>query len=271
MGKSVSPLANIHKVQPGELPHTLFNENFLMRKIVFPRTRICTVLSELLLVEINKNLCKSAQAEIRFSTCGNSHKMVHFHMRKNTKNCEFCNMRKYSFFGVKWISSCQFTSGFMNILGEKHAGKQVFFSFVCLFVLFCFFLFLLFISTCRNTQACVNSCVRKYTQKGAACGNTQNQIPKKKKFNIHTISVKVVYNFTFHSVVNGKRPRYIQNAWITVKVNTRLASIFTNPFVMLNPNDNLNLDFLFEKLGNWSIVCTRIICSLNKVQRNWDK
>ena len=61
--------------------------------------------------------------------------------------------------------------------------------------------------------------------------------------------MKVVYNFTFHNVVNGKRPRYIQNARITVKVNARLASIFMNPFVTLNPNDNLNFDFLFEKLG----------------------
>ena len=69
----------------------------------------------------------------------------------------------------------------MNILGEKHAGIQVFsffllflllfffvFVFVLFSVLFCFVFFFFFISTCRDTQAYVNSRVRKYTQKGAA-------------------------------------------------------------------------------------------------------
>ena len=79
---------------------TQFNVNSHMRKSVFPRTRICTVLSELPHVEIHKSMCKSAPAEIRLSPCGNSHEIVHFRMRKYTKNCGFPNVRKYSFFGL---------------------------------------------------------------------------------------------------------------------------------------------------------------------------
>ena len=70
---------------------TQFNVNSFTRKSVFPRTRICTVLSELPHVEIHKSMCKSAHGEIRFSTCGYSHKFVYFHMRKCTQNWEFSN------------------------------------------------------------------------------------------------------------------------------------------------------------------------------------
>ena len=70
---------------------TQFNVNSFTRKSVFPRTRICTVLSELLHVEIHKSMCKSAHGEIRFSTCGYSHKFVYFHMRRCTQNWEFSN------------------------------------------------------------------------------------------------------------------------------------------------------------------------------------
>ena len=105
--------------------------NSHMRKSVFPRTRICTVLSELPQVEIHKCMCKSASVEIRFSPCGNSHEIVHFRTWKYTKNCGFPNVLKYSFFGVfphaeiraeKGISACQFTSGFVNFRGKKRAG-----------------------------------------------------------------------------------------------------------------------------------------------------
>ena len=65
---------------------TQFNVNSFTRKSVFPRTRICTVLSELPHAEIHKSMCKSAHREIRFSTCGYSHKFVYFHMRRCTQN-----------------------------------------------------------------------------------------------------------------------------------------------------------------------------------------
>ena len=96
---------------------TQFNVNSHIRKSVFPRTRIYTFLSELPHVEIHKNMCKSAPAEIRAG---------------------------------KWISACQFTSGFVNFLGGKHAGIHDFSG----------------ISTCGNTRGNVNSRVRKYTRKG---------------------------------------------------------------------------------------------------------
>ena len=70
---------------------TQFNVNSFTRKSVFPRTRICTVLSEFPHVEIPKSMCKSAHGEIRFSTCGFSHKFVYFHMRRCTQNGEFSN------------------------------------------------------------------------------------------------------------------------------------------------------------------------------------
>ena len=47
---------------------TQFSVNSFTRKSVLPRTRICTVLSELPHVEIHKSMCKSAHWEIRFST-----------------------------------------------------------------------------------------------------------------------------------------------------------------------------------------------------------
>ena len=140
---------------------TQFNVNSHMRKSVFPRTRICTVLSELPHVEIHKSMCKSAPAEIHLSPCGNSHEIVHFRMRKYTKNCGFPNVRKYSFFGLfphaeiragKWISACQFTSGFdiREFPRGKTCGNTRFSE----------------ISTCGNTRRNVNSRVRKYTRKG---------------------------------------------------------------------------------------------------------
>ena len=42
---------------------TQFNVNSFTRKSVFPRTRICTVLSELPHVETHKSMCKSAHGE----------------------------------------------------------------------------------------------------------------------------------------------------------------------------------------------------------------
>ena len=142
----------------GVLPHAEIYSLLWIptRKSVFPRTRICTVLSELPHVEIHKSMCKSAPAEIRFSPCGNSHEIVHSRMWKYTKNCGFPIMRKYSYFGVfpqaeiragKWISACQFKSGFVNFRREKRTGIHAFSG----------------ISTCGNTRGNVNSCVRKWS------------------------------------------------------------------------------------------------------------
>ena len=138
---------------------TQLNVNSHMRKSVFPRTWICTVLSELLHVEIHKSMCNYPPAEICFSPCGNSHEIVHFRTWKYTKNCGFPNVWKYSFCGVfphaeiragKWISACQFASGFVNFRGEKRVEIHVFSG----------------ISTCGNTRGKVNSRMRKYTRKG---------------------------------------------------------------------------------------------------------
>ena len=126
-------------------------------KMRISAVRIYTFFGVLPHVEIHSFFFRAA--EIRVSTCGNSHEIVYFRMWKYTKNCEFPNMRKYTFFGVfphaeiragKWISACQFTSGFVNFRGEKRAGIHVF----------------LLISACGNTRGYVNSRVRKYTRKG---------------------------------------------------------------------------------------------------------
>ena len=91
---------------------TQFNVNVHMRKSVFPRTRICTVLSEFPRVEIHKSMCKSALWKyafphveihmrscisacgntpkiVNFPTCGNTHFLVYFHMRKFERESEF--------------------------------------------------------------------------------------------------------------------------------------------------------------------------------------
>ena len=137
---------------------TQFNVNFHMRKSVFPRTRFCTVLSELPHVEIHKSMCKSAPAEIRFSPRGNSHEIVHFRMWKYTKNYGFPTCGNTHFF---WISTCGNSSGKVNFRMSiykwirefpwgKHAGIHDVSG----------------ISTCGNTHGNVNSRVRKYTRKG---------------------------------------------------------------------------------------------------------
>ena len=130
-----------------------------MRKSVFPRTRICTILSELPHVEIHKSMCKSAPAEILFfhveihmrscisarrntpkivdfPMCGNTHFLVYFHMRKFERESEFPQVN--------------FASGFVNFHGEKRAGIHLFSG----------------ISTCGNTRGSVNFRMRKYTRKG---------------------------------------------------------------------------------------------------------
>ena len=154
---------------------TQFNVNSHMTKSVFQWTRICTVLSELPHVEIHKSMCKSAPAEIRFSPCGNSHEIVHFRIWKYAKNCGFPNLRKYSFFGVfphaeiwagKWISACQFTSGFMNFRGEKRAGIHDFFFFFD-------FPMRKYTRKCEFPRAEIHAerCI-------TICGNTLNQVQK---------------------------------------------------------------------------------------------
>ena len=113
-----------------------FNVNSHMRKSVFPRTRICTVLSELPHVEITQKvcvnlhrrnyafphveihmrLCISARGNtpkiVHFPMCGNTHFLVYFHMRKFERESEFpyvnlqadswisagTNVREYTFF-----------------------------------------------------------------------------------------------------------------------------------------------------------------------------
>ena len=67
---------------------TQFNVNSFTRKSVFPRTRICTVLSELPHVEIHKSMCKYAwkyafphvdiHTSLCISTCGDARKIENF-------------------------------------------------------------------------------------------------------------------------------------------------------------------------------------------------
>ena len=91
---------------------TQFNVNVHMRKSVFLRTRICTVLSEFPHVEIHKSMSKSVSRKyafphveihmrscisacgntpkiVNFPTCGNTHFLVYFHMRKFERESEF--------------------------------------------------------------------------------------------------------------------------------------------------------------------------------------
>ena len=137
--------------------YTQFNVNVHMRKSVFPRMRICTVLSEFPHVEIHKSMCKSAPRKyafphveihmrscisacgntpkiVNFPTCGNTHFLVYFHMRKFEREGEFPhvslqadlwisagkNVREYTFFcwfphaeihADMWIPACGNTRG----------------------------------------------------------------------------------------------------------------------------------------------------------------
>ena len=90
---------------------TQFNVNSHMRKSAFPRTWICTVLSELPHVKIHKRMCQSTLAEYAFPhveihmiscisacgntpkivdfPCGNTHFLVYFHVRKFKRESEF--------------------------------------------------------------------------------------------------------------------------------------------------------------------------------------
>ena len=136
---------------------TQFNVNVHMRESVFPRTRICTVLSEFRHVEIHKSMCKSAPRKyafphveihmrsctsacgntpkiVNFPTCGNTHFLVYFQMRKFEWESEFPhvslqadlwisagkNVREYTFFcwfphaeihADMWIPACGNTRG----------------------------------------------------------------------------------------------------------------------------------------------------------------
>ena len=104
---------------------TQFNVNVHMWKSVFPRTRICTVLSEFPHVEIHKSMCKSAPRKyafphveihmrscisacgntpkiVNFPTCGNTHFLMYFHMRKFERESEF---RHVSLQADLWISA----------------------------------------------------------------------------------------------------------------------------------------------------------------------
>ena len=106
---------------------TQFNVNSHMRKSVFPRTRICTVLSELPHVEIHKSMCKSAPAEIHLSPCGNSHEIVHFRMWKYTTYLGISQRAEILIFfstcgnssGKVNFRMSEFTSGFVNFHGEN--------------------------------------------------------------------------------------------------------------------------------------------------------
>ena len=125
MWKSVSPLAELHKIRwITACGDALFNVNPLIRKSAFPRMRIYTRFSELLLVEIYMILCKSTQAstcghaklwisqrvEIRIfsqiSTCGNSSGKVHFLMHIY-KNLNFCRSKHVGIHVFRGISTCR--------------------------------------------------------------------------------------------------------------------------------------------------------------------
>ena len=138
------------------------------------RPRICTVLSELSFVEMHKNMCKSAQAEICFPTCENSHKMVHFHMRKYTKNCEFPNVRKYSFFCVFPHAEIQVGKSkfpHVNLQSDSwiSAGKNI-----REYTFFCGFPHVETYTRIREFPRAEIHAERCIT----ACGNTLNQVQK---------------------------------------------------------------------------------------------
>ena len=126
---------------------TQFNVNSHMRKRVFPRTWICTVLNELPYVETHKSMCKSMPAEIRYSPCGNSHEIVHFRMWKYTKNCGFPKIHIQKFERESEFPHVNLQADSWISTGEKHAGMHDFSG----------------ISTCGNTCGNVNSRLRKYT------------------------------------------------------------------------------------------------------------
>ena len=141
--------------------YTEFNVNVHMRKSVFPRTRICTVLSEFPHVEIHKSMCKSAPRKyafphveihmrscisacgntpkiVNFPTCGNTHFLVYFYMRKFEREGEFLHV---SLQADLWIS----------------AGKNVReYTFSCWF---------------PRAEIHAERCI-------TACGNTLNQVQK---------------------------------------------------------------------------------------------
>ena len=119
----------------GVLPHAEIHSlcEFPQEEKCISADAVGTVLSELPHVEIHKSMCKSAPAEIRFSPCGNSHEIVHF---RKWQKLWISQRAEILIFGVfpqaeiraeKWISACQFASGFVNFRWEKRAGIHVFF------------------------------------------------------------------------------------------------------------------------------------------------
>ena len=134
----VFSLCSFTQLEFGELPHAEIHCLMWIPswgKVYFrgiPWMWICTVLSELQLVKINKNICNSAQVEIRFSACGSSREILHFHKWKYIKNCEF-PMRKYSFLRYFHMRKFKRESEFHHVnlhadlwisVGKKHAGKS---------------------------------------------------------------------------------------------------------------------------------------------------
>ena len=61
--------------------------NFHMGKGIFPPARIYTYFCVFSHAVIHLKLCKSASADIHFSSCGNSHSTVYLRMRLYTKIC----------------------------------------------------------------------------------------------------------------------------------------------------------------------------------------
>ena len=134
---------------------TQFNVNVHMRKSVFPRTRICTVLSEFPHVEIHKSMCESAprkyafphveihinrvfphveihqklwisqHAEIhivfpRRKTCGNTRFFADFRMRKYTRICEFPRAEIHP---ERCITACGNTLNQVQKNSSTHGGN----------------------------------------------------------------------------------------------------------------------------------------------------
>ena len=153
-----------------------------MRKSVFPRTRICTVLSEFPHVEIHKSMCKSAPRKyafphveihmrscisacgntpkiVNFPTCGNTHFLVYFHMRKFERESEFPHV---SLQADLWISA------------GKNVREYTFFADFCMRK---------YTRICEFPRAEIHAerCI-------TACGNTLNQVQKNSLF-IFALSV----------------------------------------------------------------------------------
>ena len=121
-----------------------------MRKSVFPRTRICTVLSEFPHVEKHKSMCKSAPRKYAFPH-------VEIHLRSCISTCRNPNFGKVNFRRSVYKRICEFPRG-------KTCGNTRFFADFCMR---------------KYTRICEFPRAEIHTERCiTACGNTLNQVQK---------------------------------------------------------------------------------------------